>query len=99
MLRDACSSALDADERIADFWLRATHHESLHPHDAVAVATKSDASAAARSSSPIATRNGSRLSSKQFRVSIAQAAERVVPTRSTAHQLMVTGRISHRILR
>ena len=33
-------SALDADERIADFWLRATHHESLHPHDAVAVVVK-----------------------------------------------------------
>jgi len=33
-------SALDADERIADFRLRATHHESLHPHDAVAMATK-----------------------------------------------------------
>ena len=32
--------ALDADERIADFWLRAAHYESLHPHDAVAVATK-----------------------------------------------------------
>jgi GTP cyclohydrolase I len=32
--------ALDADERIADFLVRATHHESLHPHDAVAVATK-----------------------------------------------------------
>lgn len=32
--------ALDADERIADFWLRATHYESLHPHDAVAVVTK-----------------------------------------------------------
>ncbi len=32
--------ALDADERIADFRVRATHHESLHPHDAVAVATK-----------------------------------------------------------
>jgi len=32
---------LDADERIADFHVRATHHESLHPHDAVAVATKS----------------------------------------------------------
>ena len=32
--------ALDADERIADFWLRAVHYESLHPHDAVAVATK-----------------------------------------------------------
>jgi GTP cyclohydrolase I len=33
-------SALDADERIADFWLRASHYESLHPHDAVAVAVK-----------------------------------------------------------
>lgn len=32
--------ALDADERITDFWLRAAHHESLHPHDAVAYATK-----------------------------------------------------------
>lgn len=32
--------ALDADERIADFWVRASHYESLHPHDAVAVATK-----------------------------------------------------------
>ncbi|HEY0180862.1 MAG TPA: GTP cyclohydrolase FolE2 [Dokdonella sp.] len=32
--------ALDADERFADFWLRASHYESLHPHDAVAVATK-----------------------------------------------------------
>lgn len=33
-------SALDADSRIADFHVRAAHHESLHPHDAVAVATK-----------------------------------------------------------
>jgi GTP cyclohydrolase I len=33
-------SALDADERIADYWLRATHHESLHAHDAVAIAIK-----------------------------------------------------------
>lgn len=32
--------ALDADERIADFWVRASHYESLHPHDAVAIATK-----------------------------------------------------------
>jgi len=32
--------ALDADERVADFWLRASHFESLHPHDAVAIATK-----------------------------------------------------------
>lgn len=33
-------AALEADERIADFWLRATHFESLHAHDAVAVAVK-----------------------------------------------------------
>lgn len=33
-------AALNEDERIGDFWLRASHHESLHPHDAVAVATK-----------------------------------------------------------
>ena len=33
-------SALDADDRISDFWVRASHFESLHPHDAVAVATK-----------------------------------------------------------
>ena len=32
--------ALNDDERIADFWVRASHHESLHPHDAVAVAVK-----------------------------------------------------------
>lgn len=32
--------ALDADERVADFWVRASHYESLHPHNAVAVATK-----------------------------------------------------------
>ena len=32
--------ALEADERVTDFRLRATHHESLHPHDAVAVATR-----------------------------------------------------------
>lgn len=32
--------ALGADERITDFWIRASHHESLHPHDAVAIATK-----------------------------------------------------------
>jgi GTP cyclohydrolase IB len=31
---------LAADTRIEDFWIRAAHHESLHPHDAVAVATK-----------------------------------------------------------
>jgi GTP cyclohydrolase I len=32
--------ALARDEHIVDFWIRATHQESLHPHDAVAVATK-----------------------------------------------------------
>jgi GTP cyclohydrolase I len=30
-------AALDADERIVDFQVRAAHLESLHPHDAVAV--------------------------------------------------------------
>lgn len=29
-------AALDADERIAGYHIRAAHHESLHPHDAVA---------------------------------------------------------------
>jgi GTP cyclohydrolase I len=33
-------TALDIDERVADFWARASHLESLHPHDAVAVTTK-----------------------------------------------------------
>ncbi len=33
-------AALDVDERVTDFWIRATHEESLHPHDAVAVAVK-----------------------------------------------------------
>ena len=33
-------SALANDERISDFHVRAAHFESLHPHDAVAVATK-----------------------------------------------------------
>ncbi|MBO9662464.1 GTP cyclohydrolase FolE2 [Dokdonella sp.] len=32
--------ALDADERIADYQLRVAHYESLHPHDAVAYASK-----------------------------------------------------------
>jgi GTP cyclohydrolase I len=32
--------ALAGDPRIADFWARAVHQESLHPHDAVAVVTK-----------------------------------------------------------
>ena len=32
--------ALDADERVVDFRIRAEHLESLHAHDAVAVATK-----------------------------------------------------------
>lgn len=33
-------AALQCDERVVDFWVRATHFESLHPHNAVAVATK-----------------------------------------------------------
>ena len=33
-------AALTADPRIADFWARAVHQESLHPHDAVAVVSK-----------------------------------------------------------
>jgi GTP cyclohydrolase IB len=32
--------ALDGDERIADYWVRTSHFESLHPHNAVAIATK-----------------------------------------------------------
>jgi len=32
--------ALAADERLVDFWVRASHYESLHPHNAVAIATK-----------------------------------------------------------
>jgi len=32
--------ALDGDADVADFWVRASHFESLHPHNAVAVATK-----------------------------------------------------------
>jgi len=33
-------STLNHDERITDFWVRASHYESLHPHNAVAIATK-----------------------------------------------------------
>jgi len=33
-------TALNADDRILDFWVRCTHYESLHPHNAVAVVTK-----------------------------------------------------------
>jgi GTP cyclohydrolase I len=33
-------TALNGDERILDFWVRCTHYESLHPHNAVSVATK-----------------------------------------------------------
>ncbi len=33
-------AALDRDERVIDFQVRASHYESLHPHDAVAVASK-----------------------------------------------------------
>ncbi len=34
------SEALDSDPRVVDFRVRASHLESLHPHDAVAIATK-----------------------------------------------------------
>jgi len=33
-------TALNADERVLDFWARCTHFESLHPHNAVSVITK-----------------------------------------------------------
>lgn len=33
-------AALDGDDRVADFWVRASHFESLHAHNAVAVASK-----------------------------------------------------------
>ncbi len=33
-------AALNADQRILDFWVKASHFESLHPHNAVAVASK-----------------------------------------------------------
>jgi GTP cyclohydrolase I len=33
-------NALESDERILDYWARCSHHESLHPHDAVAIVTK-----------------------------------------------------------
>jgi GTP cyclohydrolase I len=33
-------AALEATPGVLDFWTRVSHHESLHPHDAVAVATK-----------------------------------------------------------
>jgi GTP cyclohydrolase I len=33
-------NALQADPHLADFQLRVSHHESLHAHDAVAVASK-----------------------------------------------------------
>jgi GTP cyclohydrolase IB len=33
-------SALNTDTRIQDFWVQASHFESLHPHNAVAVASK-----------------------------------------------------------
>ena len=33
-------SALETDERVHDFWIRASHFESLHPHDAIAFAVK-----------------------------------------------------------
>ncbi len=33
-------TALDDQERVTDFWARVSHFESLHPHNAVAIATK-----------------------------------------------------------
>lgn len=33
-------AVLDADADVADYWIRAAHLESLHPHDAVAVAAR-----------------------------------------------------------
>ncbi len=33
-------AALNEDDEVADFWVRASHYESLHPHNAVAIATK-----------------------------------------------------------
>jgi GTP cyclohydrolase I len=33
-------AALDVDERVTDFWARASHLESLHAHDAVALTVK-----------------------------------------------------------
>ncbi len=33
-------SALNEDERFADFWIRIEHHESLHAHNAVSITTK-----------------------------------------------------------
>lgn len=33
-------AALEADSRLADFWIKASHYESLHPHNAVAIVTK-----------------------------------------------------------
>lgn len=33
-------AALEGAPGVLDFWTRVSHHESLHPHDAVAVATK-----------------------------------------------------------
>lgn len=33
-------TALNDDDRVLDFWVRCTHYESLHPHNAVSVITK-----------------------------------------------------------
>jgi GTP cyclohydrolase I len=33
-------AGLSRDERLADFWVRIEHHESLHAHDAVGVFVK-----------------------------------------------------------
>ena len=47
-------AALNADEAVTDFWIRASHYESLHPHNAVAVATKGVAGGYAAGSEDIA---------------------------------------------
>jgi len=43
---------LNDDERISDFHVRAEHYESLHPHDAVAVASKGVAGGYADATAP-----------------------------------------------
>lgn len=47
--------ALERDARFVDFWARATHEESLHPHDAVSVVTRGVAGGFAPSLTPPAS--------------------------------------------
>ncbi len=51
-------TALNADPAIADFWARAIHMESLHPHDAAAVVTKGVAGGFQASAGWVGTRRG-----------------------------------------